>query len=37
MIGAVGLVDLKAHDLPTINIQDQVQVEPLAQHSAGKE
>jgi hypothetical protein len=37
MIGAVVLMNLKAHDLATVNIQDHIQIEPLAQHSAGEE
>lgn len=37
MIGAVALMDFEAHDLAAVNIKDHVQIEPLAQHSAGEE
>lgn len=36
VVRAVGVVNLEAHDLAAIRIQDHVQVEPLSNHPAGK-
>src|SRR3954464_2442332 len=37
MIGAVGVVHLKAHDLAAVHVQDDVQIEPLAHDATGEE